>query len=229
MLIGGLQKFSLIDYPNKIAAIVFTQGCYFRCRYCHNPNLVLESNFQNRIDEKDFFSFLETRINKLDAVVITGGEPTIQKDLKEFIKKIKDLNFSVKLDTSGINPNILQDLIESNLLDYIAMDIKAPLEKYKEIIQRDIDTSKISQSINLIMSSNVDYEFRTTLVDKLHIKEDPIKIAKLIKGSKKYILQKFVSNEILDPNLKNYKSFSDDIFNYLQKELLKFIKKVSIR
>jgi pyruvate formate lyase activating enzyme len=228
MLIGGLQKFSLIDYPNKIAAIVFTQGCYFRCRYCHNPSLI-EKNSKNTIDEKTFFSFLEKRKDKLDAVVITGGEPTIHKDLKDFIKKIKDLNFLVKLDTSGVNPTILEELINENFLDYIAMDIKASFENYKKITQREIDINKIKKSISLIINSKVDHEFRTTLVDNLHVLDDVKNIAKLIKNSKRYILQRFRPKITLDPTLKNYNTFSDDVFYNLKNILSKEIKEVLIR
>jgi pyruvate formate lyase activating enzyme len=228
MLIGGLQKFSLLDYPNKIAAIVFTQGCYFRCRYCHNPSLI-EKKSKNIINENDFFSFLEIRKNKLDAVVITGGEPTIHKDLKDFIRKIKDLNFLVKLDTSGINPTILEELINENLLNYIAMDIKASFENYKKITRKDIDINKIKKSISIIINSKIDHEFRTTLVDNLHIVDEVENIVESLKGAKRYILQRFRPKITLDPTLKSYNTFSDDVFNNLKTILSKEIKEVLIR
>ena len=133
-IIGGVQKTTLIDFPGKIAAIVFTHGCNFRCGYCHNPSLLLnKEKVVNNYTTKDFFSFLQTRIGKLDGVVITGGEPTLQSGLYDFIKEIKQMGFAVKLDTNGTNPDVIEKLLNDNLLDYIAMDIKAPLEKYSQI------------------------------------------------------------------------------------------------
>ena len=154
MHIAGLQKSSLIDYPEKIACIVFTQSCNFRCGYCHNPEL-----FEQRkplISTEAFFEFLKTRQNKLDGVVITGGEPTLQKDLNEFISEIKNLGFLVKLDSNGTNPNIIENLINKNLIDYVAMDIKAPLNKYEQITNTKVNTENIKKSINLILNSNID-------------------------------------------------------------------------
>ncbi|OQX50761.1 MAG: anaerobic ribonucleoside-triphosphate reductase activating protein [Candidatus Cloacimonas sp. 4484_209] len=133
MKIGGFQKVSLIDYPGKICAIVFTRGCNFRCPYCHNPELVLPENYSPLIPEEEIFSFLEKRRGKLDAVEITGGEPTLQEDLTEFIRKIKEMGFLVKLDTNGSFPSVLEKVIYSGLVDYIAMDVKAPLEKYRQV------------------------------------------------------------------------------------------------
>ena len=140
MIIGGLQKTSLLDFPEKIAAIVFTMGCNFRCGYCHNPELI---NGEAKIEE--VFEFLKTRQGKLDGVVITGGEPCLQKDLPEFIKQVKELGFAVKLDTNGSFPEMLEKVLPD--LDYVAMDIKAPLEKYSQIVNVDVDTSKILKSI----------------------------------------------------------------------------------
>jgi pyruvate formate lyase activating enzyme len=133
MKIGGLQKFSLLDYPGKISAVVFTQGCNFRCPYCHNPELVDPERFQECIPEDEIFAFLETRRGKLEAVTVTGGEPTIQNGLSSFVRRIKDMGFMVKLDTNGSRPEVLEELIRHKLIDYIAMDIKAPLEKYEAV------------------------------------------------------------------------------------------------
>ena len=147
-IIGGLQKTTLVDFPQKVAAIVFTQGCNFRCGYCHNPEL-LSIKEQNDYNTEQFFEFLKTRQGKLDGVGITGGEPTLQSGLYDFVRKIKDLGFAVKLDTNGTNPAILEKLLQDNLLDYIAMDIKAPVEKYSEITGVKVDTEKIKKySIN---------------------------------------------------------------------------------
>jgi pyruvate formate lyase activating enzyme len=229
MLIGGFQKFSLIDFPQKIAALIFTQGCPFLCHFCHNPELVLKNQFSSSIKESNILDFLKKRKNQLDAVVITGGEPAIQKDLIDFIKKIKDLNYLVKLDTNGIYPHVIKDLLNKNLIDYIAMDIKAPLEKYKLITQKNIDTNLIVESINLILSSYIDYEFRTTLVKNLHQFEDIEKITKLIKNAKLYILQKFISKITLNPNFSKYLPFSEHEMFLMKKTSEKYVKKCLIK
>jgi pyruvate formate lyase activating enzyme len=200
MLIGGLQRFSLIDYPSKICAIVFTQGCNFRCPYCHNPELVDPEQFSHPIPEEDIYAFLESRHGKLDAVVITGGEPTLQSDLIEFISKVKALNYLVKLDTNGSNPEIIRALIELKIVDYLAMDVKAPMVRYTEITNSNIDPTKIKQSIELIVHSGLDYEFRTTVVKSQLGKNDILEIGKQIRGSKRYVLQKFVPVKVLDQN-----------------------------
>lgn len=221
-IIAGLQKTTFIDFPEKIACIVFTQGCNFRCGYCHNPELF--ENKEPTLSVSAFFDFLSKRKGKLDGVVITGGEPTLQKDLKEFIKQIKDLKFAVKLDTNGTNPEILKKLVHENLLDYIAMDIKAPLEKYKNIVNIDFDTKKIKNSIDFIMSCGIDYEFRTTVLKSQLSPEDFEKIGNLIKGAKKYYLQEFIPSKILDNNLINEKSYTHDEFKKICVTLQKYVE-----
>lgn len=221
-IIAGLQKTTFIDFPEKIACIVFTQGCNFRCGYCHNPELF--ENKEPTLSVSAFFEFLNKRKGKLDGVVITGGEPTLQKDLKEFVKQIKDLGFAVKLDTNGTNPEILKELIHENLLDYIAMDIKAPLEKYKNIVNVDFDTKKIKNSIDFIMSCGIDYEFRTTVLKSQLSLEDFEEIGNLIKRAKKYYLQEFIPSKILDNNLINEKSYTNDEFKKICLMLQKYVK-----
>ncbi|NGX34609.1 MAG: 7-carboxy-7-deazaguanine synthase [Candidatus Anoxychlamydiales bacterium] len=229
MLIGGLQKFSLINYPKKAAAVIFTQGCSFLCHYCHNPELVIKDEFNTPLNEEDIFSFLEKRQNQLDAVVISGGEPTLQNNLIDFIKKIKKLNFLVKLDTNGINPNVIKNLLDLKLLDYIAMDLKAPLEKYPKVTNKDFSSEGIEESIKIIISSNIDYEFRSTLVKNLHEKEDIEKMALSIKNAKLYILQKFVSKVTLNPTYSKKKAFSDEDMLDMKKSALTHVKKCFIR
>ncbi|MBU1778481.1 anaerobic ribonucleoside-triphosphate reductase activating protein [Patescibacteria group bacterium] len=211
MLIGGLQKFSVLDYPGHISAIIFTKGCNFKCQFCYNPMLVYPSKKDHTlILENDLFYFLKKRIGKLDSVVITGGEPTIQQDLPEFIKKIKKLNYLVKLDTNGTNPEMLKNLIQKNLINYIAMDIKAPLEKYNQITGVEVDFNKIQKSIKIIMQSNLPYEFRTTVVPKFLDAEDIKKIGELIQGAKKWFLQNFKSNmALINKKLENKNAFLD--------------------
>lgn len=227
-LIGGIQKTTLLDFPEKIASIVFTQGCNFHCGYCHNPDLI---NFKQRenLTTNEFFEFLGTRKNKLDGVVITGGEPTLQSGLYDFIKEIKNLDFAVKLDTNGTNPDILEKLINDNLLDYIAMDIKAPMEKYSEITGTKINTENISKSISLILNNSVDYEFRTTVIKTQLSFDDFDKIGQLISGAKKYYLQKFVPSNIYDKKLMTSETYSDEEFKELCQKLKKYVNHIDYR
>jgi len=168
MKIGALKKLSLIDYPWKLSAVIFTQGCNFRCGFCHNPQLVLPDFFEETIPEKTIFDYLSKRINRIEGVVISGGEPTLHHDLPEFIKKIKGLNYPVKLDTNGSNPKMLKMLIDENILDFIAMDIKASFDMYSQLCSVDINTDIISESISLIKNSSVENQFRITLLKGVH-------------------------------------------------------------
>lgn len=230
--IGGFQKSSLIDYPEKISAIVFTQGCNFRCPYCHNPELTTGKSEEERgksSEIKEILVFLKTRVGKLDGVVITGGEPTLYKDLPEFIRQIKDLGFLVKLDTNGTNPEMLQDLIDKKLIDYVAMDIKAPIEKYSEVICAKVDTGKVLESIEILKKSEIEHEFRTTVVKSQLSVDDFEKMGEMIKGSGKYYLQKFVPTKTLNRFYMNQTTYSDEEFEPIVASLKKQIKKVEIR
>jgi pyruvate formate lyase activating enzyme len=218
MNIGGFQKFSLIDYPCKISAIVFTQGCDFRCPYCHNPELI--SHKEGCIDEDEIIEFLRTRIGKLDAVVITGGEPCLQSDLLEFMQKIKMLGFLVKLDTNGSNPDVIKSALEDELVDYIAMDIKAPIQKYSSVTGIKTNKKTILKSIKIIMNSGINYEFRTTAVKNLLDVNDFKEISKILNGAKAYYLQKFIPSKHLDPFYKNRESFSDEEFKKIKNIML---------
>lgn len=226
MRIGGIQKTSLLDFPNMISAIIFTKGCNFACDYCHNPEL-FNSGVEHSTSE--FFEFLNTRKGKLDGVVITGGEPCLQPDLMDFIKQIKQMGFLVKLDTNGSFPDIIQKLLNKNLLDYIAMDIKAPIEKYNAVSNSTISTDKIITSINLIMNSGIDYEFRTTVVKSQLTFEDFEKIGDLIKGAKKYYLQKFVPTKTLNPTFLSEQTYNDEDFKRIIDILACKISLVEVR
>ncbi|MDR1123713.1 MAG: anaerobic ribonucleoside-triphosphate reductase activating protein [Elusimicrobiota bacterium] len=165
MTIGGLLKFSMIDFPGSISAIVFTQGCNLRCGYCHNPELIAQrpqTAGEPDWEEADVLYYLEKRRGALDGLVITGGEPSIQPDLKDFIVKVKAMGYLVKLDTNGTSPSVLKDLLDNKLLDFVAMDIKAPFEKYAAICGVPVDMEKIKASINLLQNSGLPYELRTT-------------------------------------------------------------------
>ncbi len=227
MIIGGFQKFSLIDYPGKLSCIVFTQGCNFRCPYCHNPELIPFT--LGRVEEKTVLSFLEKRKEKIDAVVITGGEPTMQQGLLKFIQKIRGRGYLIKLDTNGSNPKMLETIINHSLVDYIAMDIKAPLEKYNVITHSLVCSERIRESIGLIMHSGIKYEFRTTVVKSQLSKKDILSIGKLIEGAELYILQKFIPSKTLDPNFSNEKTYSDEELRSLKRKLEKFVCKCLVR
>lgn len=207
MIIGGLQKTTLIDYPGKIASIVFTAGCNFNCQYCYNPEL---RHFSPKLSEEEFFSFLDKRIGQIDAVTVTGGEPTVQPDLFEFIQKIKQRGFLVKLDTNGTNPSVVETLLHAKLIDYVAMDIKAPLERYREVANCFVNERAIRTTIALIISASPDYEFRTTVVSGQLDLDDMEKIGVLIRGAKRHYLQRFVPTDNLnDPSFASLQAPSD--------------------
>ena len=210
-MIKGIQKSSLIDYPGKICSIIFLSKCNFRCGYCHNPELVLDDPKLKEISEEELLDFLKTRKGLIDAVTITGGEPTLYEKLPDFIKKIKELSFLVKIDTNGTNPKMLNRLIKNKLIDFISMDIKNVFEKYKETVNAKIDEIKLKESIKTIIKSGIEHEFRTTVLPKLHKKEDLVKIAEGLKGAKKYILQQFISAEkMLDKNFLTEKKYNQE-------------------
>jgi len=204
LVIAGFQKLTLLDYPGHLAATVFTVGCSFRCPFCHNPELVNHGtyNIEHGTIEKDFFEFLKKRKGKLEGVCITGGEPAIQPDLVEFIRKIRKLGYKVKLDTNGTRPDILREVISERLVDFIAMDIKNQPKKYEKTINTKFDLNRIKLSIGLIMNSRIPYEFRTTAVPGIHSERDFLAIAKWIKNAQSYWLQRYQETKILDPNLK---------------------------
>ncbi len=229
MVIGGFQRFSLIDYPDKICAIVFTQGCNFRCPYCHNPELVNPKKFGVELKEDEILSFLDRRKGKLNAVTITGGEPLLQSGLITFLSAIKNLGYMIKLDTNGSFPLKLKGIIQSKLVDYIAMDIKTSLDKYHRIVQRKIDKGKILNSIKLIMDSGLDYEFRTTVVKSLLEKDDFYKIGQLIQTARLYVLQNFIPSKTLDDTFLNMNSCTDEELDCFKEIMEGFVQRCIIR
>lgn len=190
MKIAGLQKNSLVDYSSKVAAVVFTPGCNFDCFYCHNRSLLSACDDACMYDSKEILKFLEKRRGLLDGVVVSGGEPTLQKDLMVFLKDVKSLGFPVKLDTNGSRPAVIESIMEKGLVDYIAMDLKAPFERYDEICGVPVDIKAIRRSINFLMQGLVEYEFRTTVVPQLGV-EDILTMAQSIEGARLYVLQQF--------------------------------------
>jgi pyruvate formate lyase activating enzyme len=231
MIIGGLQKFSLLDYPGYLAAIIFTKKCNFRCQFCYNPMLVWPQKGHHLfIKEDDLFVFLKERFGKLDAVVITGGEPTMHADLPKFLKKIRKIGYKIKLDTNGANPDMLQKIIKENLIDYVAMDIKAPKEKYQKITGVKINFAKIQKSVKIIRERKIPYEFRTTIVPGLLNLKDIEKMGKIIKGAEKWYLQQFKNDtEIINKDLKKTKKYSQKDLKDIYKAAKKHVNVCEIR
>lgn len=188
MKISGLQKNSFVDYPGKISAVIFTPGCNMDCFYCHN-RILLDNKYQKLISCDDVLNFLENRKGFLDGVVVSGGEPTLQKGLLPFLTHVKSLGYPIKLDTNGTNPEVVKSCLDKGLVDYIAMDFKAPLYKYKDICRTDVELGNIEKSVDLIINSGINYEFRTTLAPGLNV-DDIVEIAKQIIGAKLYVLQR---------------------------------------
>lgn len=212
MHIGGFQKLTLTDYPGNLAAIVFTQGCNLRCPYCYNHALISpeEENEEEKFNEEDVIDFLRKRKGKLDALVLTGGEPILQRDLEEFVTKVKEMGYAVKLDTNGSFPEKIKQLLSKDVVDYVAMDFKGPSQKYGQVTGVDIDFDKIRISIDHIMNSGKPYEFRTTMVPELLTKEDIPQMGQVIAGARQWYLQKFVSEvDLIDNYYKNKKPFTD--------------------
>lgn len=230
MLIKGLQKLTVLDYPGKIAATIFLFGCNFRCPYCHNPELVLpeQAKKTGNYSEKEILESLHERKNFVEGVCITGGEPTLNSDLPEFIEKIKEMGYKIKLDTNGTNPDMLKQLIQAKLIDYIAMDIKAPLEKYSRTVRAEVDINKIKESIGIIKKFP-HHEFRITVVPSLTSKQDLIKIGKMLKGSKAFYLQEFRAFNCLDKSFNKKETYSEEQLETFKKILKPYFKKVEIR
>lgn len=225
MNIAGVQKVTLLDYPGKVACEIFTQGCNFECPFCQNSSLIPITN-TGEFSEEEIFEYLNLRKNILDGVVITGGEPTVQKDLKGFIKKIKDLGLLVKLDTNGGNPKVLQELIDEKLVDYVAMDIKNIFNKYNITAGKKINLDNIKKSIEILKASKIDYEFRTTIIKEMHSLDDIISICKLV-GDAKYYLQNFEDSEnVIDHSLHG---FSREELLFIDKYLKDLFPNVEIR
>ncbi|MDI6602815.1 MAG: anaerobic ribonucleoside-triphosphate reductase activating protein [Patescibacteria group bacterium] len=231
MILGGLQKTTLIDFPGKIAATVFISGCSFRCPWCYSPELVLPERIKShpQISEKEFFNFLKERKGLLEGICITGGEPSLNKDLPDFIKKIKKLGYLAKLDTNGSNPQMLKKLIDEKLVDYVAMDIKGPKERYSEFVGRKIDIKKIQRSIDILKQGKTDYEFRSTVVPSLHTKEVVIEMAKWIRGAKRYYLQNFRPEKTIDPKFEKIKPYPQEYLLEIQKAISPFFEICQLR
>ena len=222
MRIQGLQKMTLLDYPGQVACTVFLGGCDFRCPFCHNFELV-EGPMPDAIDEQEFFAFLEKRRGLLDGVAVTGGEPCLRNDLPDFLAKIHDAGFAVKLDTNGYSPRMLERVLDDKLVDYVAMDIKNSPTKYARTVGlAEIDLERVSESIELLMRSGVAYEFRTTVIDEFHEARDFEEIGAWISGAERYFLQAFADRDAVPdrtlsaPDPSDLRAFRDIAAAYVK-------------
>ncbi len=228
MQIHGLNKTTLLDYPEHVAATVFTGGCNFCCPFCHNADLVLYPGEFPTLSEAEILAFLQKRKNVLSGVCITGGEPTLQPDLPEFIRKIKEMGYLVKLDTNGYRPEVLKDLLEEKLLDYVAMDIKNAKYKYDASVGKcKIDITRIEESVALLKDGYIPYEFRTTVVKELHTREDFEAIGEWIQGARVYFLQSYRDNDNVIQ--KGCSAYNKEELVYFVKILQKYIARVELR
>ncbi len=225
----GYTPLSLIEWSGKMTAILFLGKCNFRCPWCHNRDLVLNPDEFPDLKFDEILADLEERKQWIDAVEITGGEPTIYPELEKISEKIKKCDFLVKLDTNGTNPDVVQKLLDKKLVDYVAMDIKNHLEKYSEASGVKANIEAIQKSIKQIMDSGIDYEFRTTVVPGIHAKKDIEKIGMLLKGTKRFYIQNFVAKNTVDPKLEGHRSFTETEMEEFKKILNKYIDEVHIR
>ena len=228
MRIGGMQKLTLLDYPGKVACTVFLSGCNLRCPYCHNPDLVLpERSGGAEIPEAEVLAYLERRRGKLDGVCVTGGEPTLQPELPEFLEKIRDLGYAIKLDTNGTNPGMLKILLHDGFLDYVAMDIKNSPRRYAETCGGVDILSGVQESVLLLQDSLADYEFRTTVCRPLHTEREMEEIGRWLKGAKRYFLQPFVDSGSLVSG--GVQAHTRDELTRLRQAVLPYIPNTQLR
>ena len=233
MKFSAIHTLTLLDFPDKIAAIVFTAGCNFRCHFCHNAEFVIPEYIQKIqegfIPEEKILNFLKTRIGKLDGIVISGGEPTIYKeDLLRFMQKVKNLGFLIKLDTNGTNPEFLNQAIKQKIIDYVAMDIKAPSWAYTDIIGVPIDWESLEKSRDILFSSNINFELRTTVIKGFHTTKMMEEIFAFCANAPKYSIQNYRSQKVLNPLWKNFKGFSIEELKEFQNIAQKYISNVQI-
>ncbi len=228
-IFAGIQKLTLLDFPGYVACTLFTKGCNMRCPFCHNASLVVRAKEQKMYTNEDIISFLKKRQGVLDGVAITGGEPTLMGDLPEFLEKVRALGYKIKLDTNGTRPDVLMDIVERDLCDYVAMDIKNSKEKYGETVGlgRGYDISPIEESVAFLMKGNVDFEFRTTLSRTFHTEDDVLKIGEWLCGEEKFFLQQFKdSGDIIGNGIEGYSEYDMKV---LLDKILPFVPNAQLR
>lgn len=233
MLISGIQKMSLLDFPGVIAAIVFTPGCNFRCGYCHNPEFVLPERIAeirpSFIKEEAFFNFLEKRKGVLDGVVVTGGEPTLMPDLLPFLAKLKERGFKVKLDTNGNRASVLRAAIDAGLVDYVAMDVKTSMDEYPNLVGNLASAENLRESMKMLMAGSVPYEFRSTLIKETHTPEVIADMVALMTGAKRVSLQTFRPGNTLCAKFGDYHAFSEEEMEAIRQQFLPVAGEVIMR
>ncbi len=219
MDIRGIQKFSMIDFPGQLCSTVFVGGCNLRCPYCYNRELVLNPASLQPVAEAELLAFLDERTSFLDGLCISGGEPTLQENLVEFISSVKAMGLKIKLDTNGTKPDVIRELLREKLLDYIAVDIKAPPSRYPLLAGVDVDASAVLETIELLKGSSLEHEFRTTVVPGLLTTKDILNIAQMLTGCRRYVLQQFqLLTGVIDPTLGSAKPYCrEKIFRIAQR------------
>ena len=229
MNISGIQKLTLLDYPGKVACTLFTAGCNFRCPFCHNAGLVLPDRLEEAsITEDEVMSFLKKRAGILDGVAITGGEPLLHTDMPEFLEKIKNLGYKIKLDTNGSNPKLLKEIVNAGLVDRVAMDIKNAPTEYNKTAGCSVDMEKIEESKDFLLTGTCDYEFRTTVVKGIHTKESIVAAAKWISGAKEYYLQQFKdSGNLINP--EELTAFDENEMHVLADAVREYVPTAEVR
>lgn len=229
MRFGGLQKTSLIDFPGRTAAVLFAQGCNLRCPYCHNSQLVDPRCFATPLDETELWSFLKRRRNQLEGVVVSGGEPTIWDDLPDVLARLRELGYAVKLDTNGTRPEVLRHILRAELVDYIAMDVKAPLDTYNQLAGKPVPTAPLRESIWLLKQSGIACEFRTTVIPGLHTTKEIKQIAEAVRGASVYAVQEFSPANAWRPDLRKRSAFPLEALEELRPYIEKRVEHYLIR
>lgn len=233
MKLSAIQRFTLLDFPGRVACIAFTPGCNMRCAFCHNPEFVLPEELKRLapsfVSEATFFNFLDQRRGLLDGVVVSGGEPTVWQDLPDFFREIKKRGFLTKLDTNGNNPMMLQELLNEELLDYVAMDVKTSLANYSSLVGRGVKTTNIAESLKLLKASAIEHELRTTLIKEIHTEPILLDLEKLVTGAREYYLQMFRPGHTLSPVFAGYHAFSRTEMDQLAERFGKVVQKIGVR
>lgn len=233
MKLSAIQRFTMLDYPDKLACIAFTPGCNMRCGFCHNPEFVLPEQIRRLssgfIAEETFFNFLDTRRELLDGVVVSGGEPTIWQDLPAFLQNIKEKGYLTKLDTNGNNPDMLRKVLDEKLVDYVAMDVKTSLAEYNALVGGGVKPENIGESISILKSSGSPYEFRTTFIQEVHTEVVLKEMEELVKGAERYYLQTFRPGHTLNPLFATYHPFATEEMQDLVKRFSSVAQEVALR
>lgn len=219
MIIDGFNKLTLLDYPQTLACIIFTRGCNFACPYCHNSSLIKCKSDEGLVKRNEVISYLKSRKDILEGIVVSGGEPTIQPGLKDLLIEIKDIGYKIKLDTNGTNPKVLKELLELNLLDYVAMDIKNTFAKYEDTVESRVNIEDIKLSMEILKASDIDYEFRTTIIKEFHTTQDIEELIKITQGSNYYIQNFKDSDSVLKSGLHGFSKDELDLIKKKHKEI----------